>query len=449
MDATLQEILTARERRAATQKELLARYGKPLLCFSMNIPGPEKWNADISVGFTVGNLLLRQNLGSAKLLHFEKHQNTADCVAYYVVDLSARKLKRIAIETEMTDPIGRLFDMDVLDEQGQHLSRTDFGFEPRKCLICDRDARICARSRNHGLELLVKRTNELLQIAATQWLAKYVAETAHAALIQEVNTTPKPGLVDRNNQGAHKDMNLEHFFASANALYPYFSMFAKAGYQTQNSPAQETFRKIREIGKEAEEAMLRATGGVNTHKGAIFSLGLLCAAAGRIPPHLWSVETLLDECAFLTKDIIAFDFINLTIENAKTNGERLFAEFGITGVRGQAAAGFPAVKEIGFPTFLKSLQHGYSYNDAGCITLLHLIAATDDTNLIRRCGRDQQLVLRQRIRQMLEDDPYPELHKLLTLDREFIERNLSPGGCADLLAVVYFLHNIKNMNTPQ
>ena len=127
MDATLQEILTARERRAATQKELLARYGKPLLCFSMNIPGPEKWNADISVGFTVGNLLLRQNLGSAKLLHFERHQNTAGCVAYYVVDLSARKLKRIAIETEMTDPIGRLFDMDVLDEQGQHLSRTDFG----------------------------------------------------------------------------------------------------------------------------------------------------------------------------------------------------------------------------------------------------------------------------------------------------------------------------------
>lgn len=443
MDATLQEILAARESRAAKQKELLARYGKPLLCFSMNIPGPEKWNADISVGFTVGNLLLRQNLGSARLLHFEKHQNTAGCVAYYVVDLSARQLKRIAIETEAIDPIGRLFDMDVLDEQGQHLSRTDFGFEPRKCLICDRDAHICARSRNHGLELLVKRTNELLQIAATQWLSKFIAETAHAALIQEVSTTPKPGLVDRNNQGAHKDMNLEHFFASANALHPYFCMFAKAGYRTKNAPAQETFRRIREIGKEAEQAMLHATGWVNTHKGAIFSLGLLCAAAGRIPPHLWSVQTLLDECATMTNDIIASDFANLTIETARTTGERLFAEFGITGVRGQAAAGFPAVKEIGFPVFLEALQSGHSYNDAGCITLLHLIAATDDTNLIRRCGRDQQLALRQRIRQMLEDDPYPEIHKLFSLDREFIARNLSPGGCADLLAMVYFLHSIE------
>ena len=444
MEATLQEILDAREKRATKQKELLARYGKPLLCFSMNIPGPEKWNGDISIGFAVGNLLLRNALGNAKILHFEKHQSTAGCEAYYVVDLSAQQLKRIAIETEMTDPIGRLFDMDVLNEQGQHLSREDFGMGPRKCLICDQDARVCARSRNHGLEVLVKRTHELLQIAATQWLAEYIAAKAYLALIQEVNTTPKPGLVDRNNQGAHKDMSLQHFFASANALRPYFCLFAKEGYLTKNLSPRETFRKIREIGKKAEAAMLEATGGVNTHKGAIFSLGLLCAAAGRVPPYLWSVETLLDECAAMVKDIVAADFSNITTGNAKTAGEKLFVEYGIAGVRGQAEAGFPAVKYIGYPIYQEALQNGYSSNDAGSITLLHLITATDDTNLIHRCSREHQLKLQQWITDILKANPYPDKETILNLDREFIKRNLSPGGCADLLAMVCFLDSIEN-----
>lgn len=447
MEATLLEILDARENRVRKQKELLTRFQKPLLCFSMNIPGPEKWNGNISIGFTVGNLLLRQNLGSAKLLHFEAHHSTAGCEAYYVVDLSAQTLKQVAIEVENTDPIGRLFDMDVLDEQGRHLSREDFGFHPRKCLICDQDARICARSRNHGLESLTAKVKELLQIAATQWLAEYIAATAYLALIQEVNTTPKPGLVDRNNQGAHKDMGLRHFFSSANALRPYFCRFAEEGYLTQSLPPQKAFRIIREIGKDAERAMMEATGGVNTHKGAIFSLGLLCAAAGRLPPHRWSAETLLDECAAMTKGIIASDFANITSETAKTTGERLFAEYGITGVRGQAEAGFPAVRYIGLPAYKEAMKKGYSSNDAGSITLLHLIANTDDTNLIKRSGREQQTALQHRIADILKENPCPDTKTILGMDREFIQKNLSPGGCADLLAMIYFLEHIEKLNT--
>ena len=447
MEATMQEILDARENRARKQKELLSLYQKPLLCFSMNIPGPEKWNADISAGFTVGNLLLRDALGSARILRFEKTQSSAGCEAYYVVDISAWQLKQIAIQTEATDPIGRLFDMDVLDAQGQHLSRADLGLEPRKCLLCDQDARICARSRSHGLVRLQEKTNTLLHIAATEWLSEYIAASAYIALIQEVNTTPKPGLVDRNNQGAHKDMGIAHFLASADALRPYFCRFAKEGYLTKTLPAQEAFRTIRKIGKEAEKAMLQATGGINTHKGAIFSMGLLCAASGRIPPHLWSVETLLGECAAMTKGIVASDFAKITKSTAKTTGERLFAEYGITGVRGQAEAGFPAVKEIGFPIFQAALRRGLSHNDAGCVALLHMSAVTDDTNLIHRCSRPQQLALCQRLRQMLKEDPYPQTHSILALDREFIDRNLSPGGCADLLAMVFFLDQLERLNT--
>ena len=440
MEATMNEILDAREWRASRQKELLDRYQKPLLCFTMNIPGPEKWNRDISVGFAVGNLLLRESL--RRIVHYESKFDVAGCTAFYVVDMPAPVLKRIALETEHTDPIGRLFDMDVLDVGGKKLSREDLGFRPRKCLICREDARVCARSRAHGLEALQKKCGELLTEAA-QWLCEYIAVTAYFALNQEVNTTPKPGLVDKNNNGAHKDMGLRHFFASANALRPYFYQMADAGFRTRDLNAQETFTRIRTIGIEAEKAMLAATGGVNTHKGAIFSMGLLCAAAGRIPPQEWNPERLLDECAAMTKGIVGKDFSAVTPENAKTAGEKLYINYVITGVRGQAEAGFPAVKDVGLPIFKAAIQNGLSANHAGCVTLLHLIVNTDDTNLIHRSSRARQLEVCRDIRSMLKENPHPTLNTIRQLDDAFIGENLSPGGSADLLAMVYFLMNIE------
>lgn len=442
MEATIHEILAAREWRVEKQKELLAKYQKPLLCFTMNIPGPEKWNRDVSAGFAVGNLLLRESLGN--IIHYESNIQNTGCTAFYVVDMAPKQLKLIAIDIEHIEHIGRLFDMDVLDINGEKISREDLGHGSRKCLICDKDAWICARSRVHGLEALQNKTNTLLK-EATQWLAEHIATTAHLALNQEVDTTPKPGLVDKNNQGSHKDMELQHFHASANALRPYFCKFAQTGYLTRDLDPQDTFRKIRTIGLAAEKAMLGATGGVNTHKGAIFSMGLLCAAAGRIPPHEWTVNTLLNMCASMAKEIVTTDFAGITEENAKTCGEQLYAKYGITGVRGEAETGFPVVKDVALPSMRASLKQGLSINHAGCITLLHLIANTTDTNLINRSSRDRQLEISRQICNLLEKDPYPTLDTIYELDKAFIAENLSPGGCADLLAMTYFLMNIERI----
>ena len=440
MEATLQEILIAREWRVEKQKELLHTYQKPLLCFTMNIPGPEKWNQDVSVGFTVGNLLLRESL--QKVVHYESHYDNAGCAAFYVVDMPAKQLKWIAMDVENTDSIGRLFDMDVFDGDGRKIDREALGRQPRRCLICNEDARVCARSRAHGLDALQNKTREILR-EAKQWLAEYIAANAYFALNQEVRTTPKPGLVDKNNQGSHKDMGLRHFFASANALRPYFYEFAAKGLNSSQWSPKETFNSIRAIGIEAEKAMFTATGGVNTHKGAIFSMGLLCAAAGRIPPHLWSAETLLDSCAEMTAGIVAEDFSAITEANAKTSGELLYAKYGITGVRGQAEAGFPAVRNIGLPVFKSAIKDGLTINHAGSIALLHLIANTDDTNLIHRSNRERQMEIRNELHRLLEDAPYPQLDVIEELDHKFIEENLSPGGSADLLALTYFLANIE------
>ncbi len=441
--ASLQEILDAREARAQKQHSLLQKYGKPLLCFTMNIPGPEKMNRDISTGFAVGNWLLAASLAGHRLLHREVYRHATGCESYWVIDLPAQKLKQLAMDIEDIQPIGRLFDLDVLDTDGTKRSRQALGLPPRKCLLCERDAAVCARSRAHGLDALQDRTGFLLYVAARQWMTEYVAAQAYLALNKEVSTTPKPGLVDKSNQGAHPDMRIGHFFASANALRPFYCRFAEAGFLTRDLSPGETFQQLRAIGIEAEKAMYEATHGVNTHKGAIFSLGLVCAAAGRLPPEDWQADKLLRECAAMTQGLVQQELAGITESTAKTAGERLYLQHGITGIRGQAEAGFPAVRDTGLPMLRKALDKGLSFNEAGSITLLHLLTAVDDTNLIARSDRQTQLQVKAQVAALLEKDPFPGTDVIKQLDREFIEKNLSPGGSADLLAVTYFLYFLE------
>ncbi|MBR5528836.1 MAG: triphosphoribosyl-dephospho-CoA synthase CitG [Oscillospiraceae bacterium] len=442
MEATLQEILDSREKRAKTQKELLEKYQKPLVCFTMNIPGPVKMDRDIAIGFAMGERLLKNAVQQQLVFSAAQTPNTG-AEGFYVVDMDAKQLKKLVLEIEEIDPIGRLFDMDVIDITGKKVSREDVGYPRRKCLLCDEDAVVCASRRTHSLEKLRHTTGFLLYLTARKWMCEYIGTWAYYALTQELSTTPKPGLVDRNNAGAHKDMTPRHFFASADALRPFFNRFAEQGFLTRDSAATETFSAIRSLGKEAEQAMLQATGGVNTHKGAIFSLGILCAAAGRLGPEGWNMEALLTEAAAMTHGLVEKDFAGVTEETAKTAGERLFAKYGVTGVRGQAEAGFPEVRNIGMPMFQKALQDGQSLNNAGCIALLHMLATVEDTNLIHRGGMETAQTMQQKVAAILEAEPYPARETLLELDKAFIEKNLSPGGTADLLAIIYFLYFLK------
>lgn len=440
MEATLSEILEARDRRVQKQQALLAEYKKPLVCFTMNIPGPTKQHRDIATAFAVGDRLLKNLLRCHPILHREVHYENTGCEGYYIVDLPAEKLKRITIGIEDMESIGRLFDMDVLDTDGRKLSREEFDLPRRKCLLCQQDAAVCARSRAHGLDQLLEKVRELLRECALRWLPELIAAQAWLAVNHEFAATPKPGLVDRNNCGSHRDMNIKHFFASSNTLRSYWEDFAAMGVASRNLPPREALWKLRPIGIAAEHAMYQATGGINTHKGAIFSIGLFCAAAGRLSPESWTPENLCMECAAMAEGIVAADFAGITAENAKTVGEQLYAAYGITGVRGQAEAGFPAVLNAGLPILRQGLSEGLSLNDAGCAALLHLLSVTDDTNLIHRSDRETQLQVRSQVAAILKETPYPSQEVLTRLDQQFIGKNLSPGGSADLLAVTYFLH---------
>lgn len=444
---TLEEMLAARERRVLRQQELTARYGLPMICFTMNIAGPVKNSPLIRKGFDLGKQYLKEQLDSLGIVpvYFTEFHEPAGNEAYYVIDTDVLFIKKITCAVEDGSDLGRLLDMDVLNSAGEKAERSELGLSPRPCLICRGPGRDCARSRAHTVEQLQAKTGEILTRAAEDEDARLAARLACRALLYEACTTPKPGLVDREGNGSHRDMDIFTFLDSASALWPYFETCVRMGRQTADQPASHTFDRIRFAGRRAEAAMFSATGGVNTHKGAVFSMGILCGALGRLPREQWKhTDTVLDACAAMTRGLVAADFAGLTEENAVTAGQKLYLHHGIAGVRGQMEEGLPAVRDAGLPALKGGIARGLDLNDAGCGALLALMAAAVDTNLIARSSLAVQQETSAGIRELLERDPYPDREVLRRLDREFVEKNLSPGGSADLLAVCYLLYFLEN-----
>lgn len=453
-EVTLMQMLDAREQRVFRQKELLRGYQKPLLCFTMNIAGPVKNSLLIKRGFLAGieDLELQLQRSKAKILHKEVISEVTGNEALYVIDTDAFLLKRLACELEDANRLGRLYDMDVILPAGggseRKLDRQEVGLPGRRCLLCGAPAKECSSRRIHSVPELQEETWKILINALNERYASRIAELAVRALLYEVAISPKPGLVDRYNNGSHRDMNIYTFLNSAAALWPYFKECALMGLKfqeegTQNLPS--LFQRLRLPGRLAESHMLRATDNVNTHKGAIFSMGILCAAIGANAPESWQDSNkLLQTCAEMTKGLVASDFSSLTPDTARTVGQRLYLEYGITGVRGQMEEGLPVVSKYGLPLLEKLLDQGKSIDEAGSAVLLTIIAHMTDTNLIARSNILTQQKAARAAKALLDASPCPEKGAIEDMDKIFIKENLSPGGSADLLAVCWMLHFIKN-----
>lgn len=424
------QMLLAREARAERQTRLLKKFGCPLICFTMNIPGPVKDTPLIRRSFRWGLAQLESRLAGVK--HRELSEEVTGCEAFLAVEGDSGEIKRICTQIEEETPLGRLFDMDVLTLSGEKLERSS----PRSCIVCGAPGRGCASRRLHSLEQLTGAVNRIMGDHFREQDSCRIGRLAVESLLQEVHTTPKPGLVDDRNSGSHTDMDVTTFAASAEALEPYFRQCFLLGTET---PREELFSVLRRAGLRAEEEMYRATGGVNTHKGAIFTLGLLCGSIGRLwtPEGVFELDNILKECSSLGECCLKADFAGLSVP--VTAGERLYVNRKLTGIRGEAAAGLPSVKNIGLPVLRNLLAEGYSENDAAAITLLHLIARVEDTNLYHRGGEEGAAWAKKEAAKLL---PRPSMAQIEELDEQFIARNLSPGGCADLLAATLFLHEL-------
>ena len=442
-EVTLAEMLDARDRRAEAQNRLLAERGLPLISFTMNIPGPVKNSPLYRRGFDEGLRQLERALDAAGIARLSPETLHAVTGNEYLcaVDAPAEAVKAICTRIEEESPLGRLFDMDVIAPDGSKLARK----EERRCLVCGAAGRGCASRRLHSLEELSAAVTRLLTEGLLAADAARVDSLATAALLDEVATTPKPGLVDRDNNGAHRDMTRETFENSAAALRGYWRGCFLTGAETAELPAAEAFARLRPLGMEAEKKMLAATGGINTHKGAIFTLGTVCGALGR----LWRAdgpctdpERIAAACAALSAEAVAADFAALEERGvARTAGEELYLISGLRGIRGEVATGLPAVLQTGLPVLEDCLSAGMSRNDAGVVALLHLIARGEDTNMIKRGGAALAAETARRMREALEENSRPSMELVRAWDAFFIENRLSPGGCADLLAVSFFLHD--------
>ncbi|AWV25836.1 triphosphoribosyl-dephospho-CoA synthase [Citrobacter youngae] len=281
--------------------------------------------------------------------------------------------------------------------------------------------------------------------AQPETLRDAYANLAWQAMLIEVNLSPKPGLVDRNNCGAHKDMALEDFYRSAEAIHTWLPRFIEFGeFSAQLSP-EHALHGLRPLGMACEADMYRATAGVNTHKGSIFSLGLLCAAIGRLHQLQQTVtaETICSTAATFCRGLTERELRQNNQQH--TAGQRLYQQLGLTGARGEAEAGYPLVIFHALPHYRAMLAQGVAPDLALLDTLLLLISINDDTNVVSRGGVDGLRWIQKQAAVLLLQGgvrTFDDLDYLRKFDRQCIERNLSPGGSADLLIITYFLEHI-------
>ena len=410
-EVTLQEVLDARDSRAAAQQRLLSAWDRPLISFSMNIAGPVKHTPLIALAFRAATEDLRHALGS-DLLACETVDAATGPEALLVCAVPAGELKALTLRLEEERPVGRLYDLDVIGTDGSKLSRS----APRTCLVCGGPVGPCARSRAHGLPAVQAATDALLR----DFAADHLADLAVSALLEEAELTPKPGLVDARSSGAHRDMDLELFRRSAACLRSYFREAVLLGLSRADCmPA------LQQAGRRAEQTMLDTTGGVNTHKGAVYAFGLLLAGLGSVLARggdLFAAAAALAEAGLPPEDT--------------THGSEAKRRYGASGARGEALAGFPHARRA-----CGVLSGGGDLHAA----LLTLLAEVEDTNLLHRGGREGLLFVQNAAAEILAAPIRQRIRLLSELDDVCIARNLSPGGCADLLAAGIFLHRSREI----
>lgn len=265
-----------------------------------------------------------------------------------------------------------------------------------------------------------------------------IAALAHRALIDELEAWPKPGLVSPFDSGSHRDMDADTLRRSAGAIAPFFADLFQAG------AAGMPLATLRRIGLSAEAAMLAATGGVNAHKGAIFSLGLICAAAGS---GAGAGTDLSAEARAEQVGILWGAEIVRRPASPATHGGRAVLRYGVGGAGSEAAAGFPAVRALGLPALRRGRRLAPGDPQAARIECLFaLMAELDDTNLLHRGGPEGLRFARRAAQDFLEAGGVGASDwrdRALALHRAFVAARLSPGGAADLLAVTLFLDSLS------
>jgi triphosphoribosyl-dephospho-CoA synthase len=271
----------------------------------------------------------------------------------------------------------------------------------------------------------------------TLTLAERLADLAVDALIDEADLSPKPALVDRRGNGAHTDLHLGLMHASALSLWPAFKEMADAAIEFGDVglPLREALGRI---GREGEQAMLATTNGVNTHRGAIWALGLLVAAAA-LENTAASAVTLCAARLALLDDRFA--------PRPLSHGAQVAQRYGARGAREEAQLGFPSVLQRALPQLKRSRALGHGEQNARLDALLAIMTRLADTCVLYRAGETGLQTMQLGAQAVLDAGGSASLggrRRLHELDEQLIALNASPGGAADLLAACLFIDRLES-----
>ncbi|NPD85034.1 hypothetical protein HNS38_09710 [Lentimicrobium sp. L6] len=449
MSKELHKILQAREDRAH-KRNAIAATANASVSLSLNIPSYPKHNALCRQVFPwivdelkIHLLAHRVELGTEEMIIDE-----AGLLYLVAIEESddLKLLKNITESFESNHSVSRILDVDVYDEQAKPVSSG----KKKPCIICkDSSAVECMREGRHDYEELRAKMFSMLEDYKDQHsaleISEKLSELCSRALLYEVSLSPKPGLVDYYNSGAHKDMNYYSFLNSTAALAPLWKDFALAAWK-EDVDLSTALSQIRVLGLKAEQRMFAATRNVNTQKGLIFLLGIAVFSISYLTKMAQELsEQNIRNCI----RSICQDMVNteLTASSKKqvSHGEKTFQKYGIkgAGARYEAQEGFPVVFETALP-FLESHREKLDFQNKETMgellsqTLLNIMANTNDSNVLYRKGSKIAEELKKLASEaLLNKDNYNKLASFCS------EEQISPGGSADMLAVTMFFYDVK------
>lgn len=283
-------------------------------------------------------------------------------------------------------------------------------------------------------------TTDWLQIdSRTQTLIAQIDRLALTALADEVDLVLKPGLVCPESTGSHSDMDYALFQKSIQSLTGYFSNICTLGYN------QHAFHDLQQLGVACEQRMLHATNQINTHKGAIFNLGFASAGIG----HCLQQNIPLT-AEHICEQIIKrwqTDLLHKLDRNPQSHGQQMRLKYGIPGAIEQVAYGFELIREKSLPCFKSVMATTGDHERAAMQTLMLLISALPDTNLVWRGGISALLIAQQMAQDFLKNGGVFQTQwrtQIEQINQYFIQHRLSPGGSADLLGVSIFFYKVEN-----
>ena len=437
-----------RDKRVAYQEDLLKKNkDKTLVTIRINYPGIEKSNyiTDDIVNIIYNDILTYYG----KFIVFEdKYKNKEGIVAHFLFDLDFVNVKKEMINVEEEHILGRCLDIDVYAYKKDKvigISGSDLFKKPRKCFICDLDAKLCSRAQTHTMEEI----KNYFEVAYKEYkemekeidsLSYEVSQEAFKAMISEVSTFPSFGLVSPVSSGSHKDMDYYTFLNSAMTITPFLKEMFKIGYSYYLP--EYIFDVIRNIGKECEEKMFEATNNINTHKGMIFLMGICMSAIGKNMYYKNEFYEMQEIIKSMVKNILD-DFKDLHKKEKLTHGEKLYLDYGFTGIRGQVQDGLAVL----FDHIIYEYENSkLKENDLYIQILIELMARVEDSTIVYRHDIDILRKVQEDAKNLLSiggvftKEGRDKCHEL---EKDYIDLNISPGGCADLLAISILLINIK------